>query len=388
MIKIKSFIATSSMLVLLPADGSDAIRLAGADLVSSEDVLEMMTNIANHGETPFINKEGKALSLLEMALQLSLDVTEEQGELVVTTDVGDKVAVTEMRDHIEHAIDNELNNLPALIQHIKGVKVKHVAEDLVKFITRSDMPITTDGMIIGFRRNRRTEAGVFDGYTGKIPQFVGSTVEMEVDMVNASRDACNSAGLHVASRNYFRSYTGNTAQLVLVHPHDIVAVPYSDATKMRVSKYHIVHELTNTQFTAVIDNNNFAVLDNVIASLVAGNIPSITKNVHVSKKGVTVTDVVKEAVVRAKAKKVPVVTPRDKVVRKLDVGAVNTFGQLLKLHGLFCNSTYNDKLTHYHHMLLIKRKQKKSWSNLGFGEEAVKGILKFEKDNKEAIKGI
>lgn len=400
MINIKSFVSTSSMIMLVPADGSDVIKLAGQNLLDDSDVMKMTANIAKNGSTPFINSSGNALTLLEMALQLELPISvdPETKKIVITADDEVPVNIEEIEDHIIHAYDNKLDNMKALMERLKKHKDSGLVADILSFISKTCMPITKDGFVIGLRRNvYNKDNKAVDGHSRTVPQEVGSRITMDDALINKSRDVCNASGLHISTQGYFASYHGAVGQLVLVDPLHIVSVPYRESTKLRCSSYAIVHEMTKTQFESAL-KCDFTPLDGVISSLVGGYMPTIISEVLIKKKGVSSEVIVTSTKTDSKNKPADKTAPVKNVstvkrkaeapAKKTDIAAVGTFGQLAKLYELFVNSTFKNKLTHYHHMLLIKRKQKKSWENLGFTADDAKIIVKFESDNKSAIRSL
>lgn len=399
MINIKSFVSTSSMIMLVPADGSDVIKLAGRNLLDDTDVMKMTANIVKNGSTPFINSSGNALTLLEMALQLELPVSvdPETEKIVITAADEVPVSIEKIEDHITHAYDNKLDNMKALMDRLKQHKDSGLVADIISFISNTCMPITKEGFVIGLRRNVYKNNKVFDGHSCTVPQEVGSRITMDDALINKSRDVCNASGLHISTQSYFASYCGAVGHLVLVDPLHIVSVPYRETTKLRCSSYVIVHEMTKTQFESAL-KCDFTPLDGVISSLVGGYMPTIINEVSIKKKGTGKEVIVTNVKAGSKNKPADKVVPAKNVstvkrkadlpAKKTDIAAVGTFGQLAKLYELFTNSTYNGKLTNYRHMLLIKRKQKKSWEKLGFSADDVKIIVKFESDNKPAIRSM
>ena len=118
---------------------------------------------------------------------------------------------------------------------------KHSGEDLMKFIKRSEMPLTNTGRIIAYKRVTSAEEGyVVDTHSRKIKQRVGSRVTMPVDMVDDSRHNSCSTGLHVANLGYLGGFAGDKTLIVLVDPENFIAVPHGEDTKARVCSYDII----------------------------------------------------------------------------------------------------------------------------------------------------
>lgn len=130
---------------------------------------------------------------------------------------------------------------------------KHSGEDLMKFIKRSEMPLTNAGRIIAYKRVTSAEDGyVVDTHSKKIKQRVGSRVTMPVDMVDPSRHNSCSTGLHVANLGYLGGFSGDQTLIVLVDPENFIAVPHGEDTKARVCSYDIIGMMSaNSHKTAM-----------------------------------------------------------------------------------------------------------------------------------------
>lgn len=165
-----------------------------------------------------------------------------EGESVIIPDV-DKLA--------KHAVRANAENSPAVRNFLRRmapvVKSRlHSAEDLMNFISRSELPLTNDGMIIGYKKVRQgKEPGTFvDCHTGNIVQRVGSRVWMTVEDVDPDRYRSCSNGLHVANLGYLSGFSGSHTLIVLVDPANFIAVPIGENDKCRVCSYDIIGVMT------------------------------------------------------------------------------------------------------------------------------------------------
>lgn len=124
---------------------------------------------------------------------------------------------------------------------------KHTADELLNFMKLGDLPIAEDGSIIAYKILRRVDT-VLDGHhfdlvdphTKRVSQRVGVRVEMPISCVDDDRRTLCSNGLHVARRDYIRGFSGDVVTLIRVAPEDVIAVPYSEPSKMRVRGYDIL----------------------------------------------------------------------------------------------------------------------------------------------------
>lgn len=111
--------------------------------------------------------------------------------------------------------------------------------------------ITDDGCIVGYKGCGGTilePMSKFEGYAivdgvefnGKIPNKVGSVVQMPRAAVTHDPKIGCSQGLHVGTRNYATSWAP-ILLLVKVNPRDVVSVPFEcDSQKMRVCEYTVL----------------------------------------------------------------------------------------------------------------------------------------------------
>jgi len=110
-----------------------------------------------------------------------------------------------------------------------------------KFIEHSNMPITHEGNVIGYKG---VSEEYKDIYSGRFDNSIGSTHEMPRTMVDDNVDHGCSAGFHIGTFQYADSW-GHNGKLMQVEfsPKDIVSVPScSQYAKLRVCKYTVVGE--------------------------------------------------------------------------------------------------------------------------------------------------
>lgn len=164
---------------------------------------------------------------------------------------GQEVVIPDVEKLQKHAIRANAENSPAVRNFLRRMAPVvqsrlHSAEDLMNFIERSDLPITNDGLIIGYKKvNQGKKEGTFvDCHSGNIVQRVGSRVWMTVDDVDPSRYRSCSNGLHVANLGYLKGFGGSHTLIVLVDPANFIAVPVGENDKCRVCSYDIIGVMT------------------------------------------------------------------------------------------------------------------------------------------------
>lgn len=125
-------------------------------------------------------------------------------------------------------------------------------EDLFDFLQHNSIALTEDGCFLAYKKVKRD---LHDVHTGSMLNKIGTRVTMPRDKVCADRNQTCSAGLHVASWDYFEScYTGDGYRTleVKVNPKDVVSVPVDyQFAKMRVCAYEVVREIHDNKPNAV-----------------------------------------------------------------------------------------------------------------------------------------
>lgn len=145
----------------------------------------------------------------------------------------------------------------------------HSAEDLMEFIKRSELPLTNDGLIIGYKKVNQKANGMFvDVHSGQIEQQVGSHVWMDVDAVDPDRNRSCSHGLHVANLGYLRSFSGSHTLIVLVDPANFIAVPRGETDKCRVCAYDVIGVMTASAHK-MVDSGAFVTGEQTFKSVIA-----------------------------------------------------------------------------------------------------------------------
>lgn len=175
------------------------------------------------------------------------------------------------------------------------IKRGHSVEDLLKFIQKGELPIADDGSVLVYKLLNRTknEGEYVDCHSGRVKQRVGSRVHMAESMVDARRSQDCSNGLHVARRDYLRTFGGDVCVLAKLAPEDVIAVPQYDARKLRAKGYHIIAELTEADRRRVCQDEPME--DQVLlGNCIAGNHVGILEYVEITASaggGLVVTPV-------------------------------------------------------------------------------------------------
>lgn len=115
----------------------------------------------------------------------------------------------------------------------------HSVEELYRFIEQNKLPITEDGMVLGYKG---VDSNYKDEWTHKIDNHVGAKPpRMKRDECDSNwRNLCSS-GYHIGSYKYATDYGARTV-IVAFDPADAISVPEGDAWKMRVCAYEVIGE--------------------------------------------------------------------------------------------------------------------------------------------------
>lgn len=277
-------------------------------------------------------------------------------------------------------VENFLKRIGNVIE-----KRNHSVDDLLKFMERGDLPIADDGSILVYKvLNFHTEGQYVDCHSKKVKQWVGAYVCMDPSLVDPNRRNECSNGLHIARRGYIREFNGSVCTLCKLAPEDVIAVPQYDANKMRVCGYHIIAELSPTQYSLV--RSNKPITDDpegaiLLANAIAGKHIERTHEVRITEDyggGVITTQLTKtinkvhldKSIEPVEAlsdtleeNKAPVLDPLE-VIKKIQ----KTKKELAKE----LSQTYRDTPTqeNYDALLNLKKTSKVSWEKLGIPEPA------------------
>ncbi len=213
-----------------------------------------------------------------------------------------------LEKHINRARDENSPSVRNFLRRIAPVLKdrKHSGEDLMMFIEKSELPLTEDGRIIGYKKVKKGEKeGVYvDCHTRNIKQGVGSRVEMDISMVDPDRNRSCSHGLHVCNIGYLRNFYGSDVLIVLVDPSNFIAVPKGETNKARVRSYDVI---------GVVPENEVQgeKLEDIVSQAVVGHSVKPTTLVTVKSGGIVIYStmdgktIIKDEIVPTSVKRKP-----------------------------------------------------------------------------------
>jgi len=134
---------------------------------------------------------------------------------------------------------------------------ERAVQESYNWSSHKGLPITEDGMMVGYKGVRTYAGETIQGKNGEIKEGdlvdiytgnsfrnnVGDTASMKRRQVCDDHTQGCDSGLHVGTYDYACNWAGNTGVVVLVkfNPKDIVSVPSDcNCEKMRVSSYEVI----------------------------------------------------------------------------------------------------------------------------------------------------
>ena len=120
---------------------------------------------------------------------------------------------------------------------------KRAVDELYGFLEKGNMPITSDGCFLAYKKIRNDYKDI---HSGTMDNSVGQVVEMERNDVDDDAQRTCSTGLHFCSLDYLEHFGDGTSRTVIlkINPRDVVSIP-SDyhATKGRACRYEVIEEI-------------------------------------------------------------------------------------------------------------------------------------------------
>jgi hypothetical protein len=152
--------------------------------------------------------------------------------------------------------------LVLFMENLMSNPSKRAVSELYRFLEKGQMPITSDGHFLAYKRVR---ANYTDVHSGKFDNSVGKIVEMERNKVDDDKDRTCSTGLHFCSEEYLKHFSGERIMILKINPRDVVSIPsdYNDS-KGRCCRYEVIGELNKEDdakeaFTDSVQDNGFKI---------------------------------------------------------------------------------------------------------------------------------
>lgn len=270
MVTVTGQIISKNGITLFFADG--ASEVLSAESFKTQTILKaIMPDMMEKGSAE-VDLDGYAVNLEKQGVKLEAT---SKGVDIVTADGRLKNGADALEKHLIHAeTTGDARGLKAFIADLQPViaKRQHSVDDLLTFMKKADLPIADDGSIIVYKILSSGYGDKkdwwFDCHTGKVPQRLGSTVQVKDEtMVDPNRAQECSNGLHVCQIGYVSGFGGDIICLAKVRPSDVIAVPHRDINKMRVSRYTLVAEFPK-ELHGIVRSGRSAVQDEKLRAFV------------------------------------------------------------------------------------------------------------------------
>ena len=163
-----------------------------------------------------------------------------------------------LAQHIVRLIEEGSDQWVALVRFFENLQANpndNSREQLYRFLQKHGFTLTPEGFFLGYKSVYDRGEGVYTStasgpaivngveYKARNPveQRIGDTVELPRTEIDDDPNTLCSHGLHVASWEYAKGFSGGTKLIVLVNPRDVVSVPTDgNDGKIRVCRYKIV----------------------------------------------------------------------------------------------------------------------------------------------------
>lgn len=326
-------------------------------------------------------------------------MTKDETVVAVMPENGTLVSGVEKLDIQIQAVAAKLGNaigVQRFFERVASVKRNHSVSDLLTFMQKGELPIADDGTVLVYKRLQSTSTpGVFvDCHSKKVTQKVGSHVFMDEKLVDANRRTECSNGLHVARRDYLRSFSGDVTVLAKLAPEDVIAVPHADARKLRAKGYHIIAQLSAEDARRV--NSYRPMQDTVLlGNAVAGNHIGIIETVEITQGyggGLIITQVAdKPAEVvldtSKEAKSLDVIEQHTQESSQVDaVALAKSIGDKKSgrqqqaeemMQAVMDASNQNEQIAAANRLVGFKKAAKVSWERLGIDEATAARVIEI-----------
>ena len=137
---------------------------------------------------------------------------------------------------------------------------KRSVDQVYSFLEKNKLPITEDGYFLAYKKVRDDYKSIHCGTDGvHLDNSVGTTVEMERNLVDDNPDSYCSTGLHFCSLDYLDDVGGiNQPVMILkINPADVVSIPKDyNGAKGRCCKYLVIAEVNGDParaFSGIVD---------------------------------------------------------------------------------------------------------------------------------------
>jgi hypothetical protein len=205
-------------------------------------------------DTPLTGEEAKIINSdkLEELIEFS------SGQLTIKDNTlywrGEPIYNKKMIEFISHYQSNMVNIefVERFLDKVYQNPDVNVRNDIFDFIVNR-CGILSDGDFLAYKRVRDS---YMDIHSNSMDNSIGKIVFMDRIKCDPNSNRTCSRGLHVCTKGYLSSFSGDRIVLCKVNPKDVVAIPVDySAMKMRTCYYKVVGEVkSNSEFSDILAN--------------------------------------------------------------------------------------------------------------------------------------
>lgn len=208
---------------------------------------------------------GELFDIAQTAAQkfqrLSERITTKNGRLYLDNVEVDNALTNQVLRFLEQGVE-DWKPLVAFFENVQSNPNEHSREQLYNWLAQRDFTITADGMIVGYKgvtsdlQSIHSGKAIVDGVevTGRIPNAIGSVIEMPRDQVQHDPSVGCHRGLHVGTYEYADGFAQGALLEVHVNPRDVVSVPTDcNWAKVRTCRYVVVGVIDKPYTSPLLD---------------------------------------------------------------------------------------------------------------------------------------
>ena len=172
------------------------------------------------------------------------DISVKDGEVFFGEEKLNGVVVDKLLELMKSGLTDK-NPFINFLKNLLKNPSKNSVDQLYTFLSKRDMPIDEEGLVIGYKGVAHNYK---DKYSGKFDNSVGQSHEMPRRNVDDNSEHHCSYGFPIGSYDYANDWASGDGHLMIVkfNPEDAVSVPNDcDFQKLRVCKYSVVGEITD-----------------------------------------------------------------------------------------------------------------------------------------------
>lgn len=166
--------------------------------------------------------------------------------------------------------------LVKFLENLLSNPSSRAVNELYKFLENKNLPVTEDGCFLAYKAIQHDFLSITSGktevrvstdngktwktVTGKVPNNVGSIIEVDRNQVDDNAERTCSFGLHAGALEYVDSFgrQGGKKVVVKINPRDVVAVPIDcNAQKLRTARYEVLSELKSAISQPLVNDKNY-----------------------------------------------------------------------------------------------------------------------------------